>query len=152
MATRPPEDAIEMLNADHEKVLDLFKQYTTASDEHTKRGIAEEVFFELETHAQLEEQLFYPAFEEEADEEGEKLVEEARKEHQAVKDLIEELRSLATQDKQFDAKFRELMENVEHHIEEEETEMFPQAEEMLAEQVEELRDEMQELKQQLTAL
>jgi hemerythrin-like domain-containing protein len=152
MATRPPEDAIEMLKADHEKVLDLFKQYTTASDEHTKRGIAEEVFFELETHAQLEEQLFYPAFEEEADEEGEKLVEEARKEHQAVKDLIEELRSLATQDKQFDAKFRELMENVEHHIEEEETEMFPQAEEMLAEQVEELRDEMQELKQQLTAL
>jgi hemerythrin-like domain-containing protein len=152
MATRPPEDAIEMLKADHEKVLDLFKQYTTASDEHTKRGIAEEVFFELETHAQLEEQLFYPAFEEEADEEGEKLVEEARKEHQAVKDLIEELRGLATQDKPFDAKFRELMENVEHHIEEEETEMFPQAEEMLAEQVEELRDEMQELKEQLTAL
>jgi iron-sulfur cluster repair protein YtfE (RIC family) len=152
MATHPPEDAIEMLKADHEKVLDLFKQYTTTSDEHTKRGIAEDVFFELEIHAQLEEQIFYPAFEEEADAEGEGLVEEARKEHQAVQELIEELRELATQDKQFDAKFRELMENVEHHIEEEETEMFPQAEEALAEQVEELGAEIRELKQQLTAL
>jgi hemerythrin-like domain-containing protein len=151
MATRPPEDAIEMLKADHEKVLDLFKQYTAASDEHTKRGIAEEVFFELDTHAQLEEQLFYPAFEEEADAEGEELVEEARKEHQAVKDLMEELRSLAAQDTPFDTKFRELRQKVEHHIEEEETEMFPLAEAELEDEMNELTEEMQELKRELTA-
>ena len=142
------EDAIEMLKADHQKVRDLFRQYTAAGDQNAKRQIAEQVFVELETHAQLEEMVFYPAFEEEADDEGQQLVEEARQEHQEVKNLIAELRG-SNADDEFDTKFRELMENVEHHVQEEEAEMFPEAEEILAEQLEDLLEEMQEVKEQL---
>jgi hypothetical protein len=154
MATRrqntgQPEDAIEMLRADHQKVRDLFQDYEHTQDQKAKRKIAQQVFVELETHTQLEENVFYPAFRQEADKAGKQLVTESLQEHQAVKDLIEELRELDAADEAFDAKFYELMENVEHHVEEEESEMLPEAELVLAEQAEELMDEMQELKKQL---
>jgi hypothetical protein len=67
-----------------------------------------------------------------------------------VKDLIAELRGRDA-DEAFDTAFRELMENVEHHVREEEAEMFPEAEEILAEQLDELMEEMQEVKEQLLA-
>ena len=74
---------------------------------------------------------------------------ESLQEHQRVKELIEELRELGADDEMFDVKFHELMENVEHHVEEEESEMLPEAEMVLAEQAEELMDEMHEVKRQL---
>ena len=77
-----PEDAIAMLKADHQRVRDLFQEYEAAQDQQAKRDIAEEAFVELETHAQLEEQVFYPAVEDETNEEGQELVEESLKEHQ----------------------------------------------------------------------
>ena len=143
------EDAIEMLRADHQRVRDLFQDYEEAQDQKAKRKIAQQVFVELETHAQLEENVFYPAFKQEADQEGKQLVAESLQEHQRVKGLIEELRKFDTDDETFDAKFHELMENVEHHVEEEENELLPEAEMALAEQAEELMDEMQEVKRQL---
>ena len=146
----PFEDSVAMLKADHQKVRDLFQQYQAASDQTTKQQIAERVFVELETHAQLEEMVFYPAFEEAADDDGKQLIEEAHQEHQTVKDLIAELRELAVTE-EFETRFRELMENVEHHVQEEEAEMFPEAEELLAEEDAELLDEMQDIKQQLHA-
>ena len=154
MATRRhdtgrPEDAIEMLRADHQKVRNLFQDYENAQDQKAKRKIAQQVFVELEIHAQLEENVFYPAFKQEADQEGKQLVAESLQEHQRVKDLIEEMRELDADDETFDAKFHELMENVEHHVEEEESEMLPEAELALAEQAEELMDEMHEVKRQL---
>ena len=154
MATRrhdtgQPEDAFDMLRADHQKVRDLFQNYEEARDQETKRKIANQVFVELATHAQLEENVFYPAFKQEADQEGKQLVAESLEEHQMVRELIEELRELDDDDKAFDAKFHELIENVEHHVEEEESEMLPEAELVLAEQAEDLMDEMQEVKKQL---
>jgi len=146
-----PEDAIAMLKADHQRVRDLFQEYEAAQDQQAKRDIAEEAFVELEMHAQLEEQVFYPAVEDETDEQGQELVEESLQEHQAVKDLIQELREMDPDAKAFDAKFKELVRNVEHHVEEEESQMFPLAEDQLADEVEELMDEMQELKEQLLA-
>jgi hemerythrin-like domain-containing protein len=148
---KKPTDAIEMLKADHQKVMDLFSEYAATSDQKAKRQIATRVFVELETHAQLEEIVFYPAFAEEADEEGKQLVTESLEEHQEVKELIEELRDLEADEAEFDAKFCALMDNVQHHVEEEESEMFPEAEEALETFMEDLMDEMQELKQQLTA-
>ena len=67
MATRrhdtgQPEDAIELLRADHQKVRELFQDYENAQDQKAKHKIAQQVFVELETHAQLEENVFYPAF------------------------------------------------------------------------------------------
>jgi len=103
-----PEDAIAMLKADHQRVRDLFQEYEAAQDQQAKRDIAEEAFVELEMHAQLEEQVFYPAVEDETDEQGQELVEESLQEHQAVKDLIEELREMGPDAKAFDTKFKEL--------------------------------------------
>jgi hemerythrin-like domain-containing protein len=153
MAAPKLADAIALLKADHQKVRELFQKYEGTKAWKTKQHIAAQVFVELDTHAQLEETVFYPAFEQLANAEGKQLVAESLREHQAVKDLIQELRDLNAEeeDAEFAAKFQELMDSVEDHVEDEETQLFPQAEAVLEEQLEDLRDEMQELKQQLTA-
>jgi hemerythrin-like domain-containing protein len=143
-----PKDAIAMLKADHQRVRDLFQQYEATSHVEARWTIAEEVFIELETHAQLEENIFYPAVNEETDE-GPELVKESLAEHETMKNLIQQLRDMGPHSRGFDAKFRELLQNVEHHVEEEEAEMFPLAKEELEEDMQDLRDEMQELKAQI---
>ena len=143
-----PADAIAMLKADHQRVKDLFAQYEATSNPETKRTLAEHVFTELEMHAQLEENVFYPAVNEET-EEGPELVQESLSEHETVKHLIQELRGMAQDTDAFDTKFQELIQNVAHHVEEEEAEMFPLAEEELAEDLTEMKEEMQELKADL---
>ena len=143
-----PADAIALLKADHQRVKDLFAQYEAADNVETKRTLAEQAFVELETHAQLEENVFYPAVNEDTDE-GPALVQESLSEHEMVKTLIQELRSMAHDTDAFDAKFQELIQNVSHHVEEEESEMFPLAEQELAEDLEEMSEEMQELKADL---
>jgi hemerythrin-like domain-containing protein len=143
-----PADAIAMLKADHQRVKDLFAQYEAADNMDTKRALAEQVFVELETHAQLEENVFYPAVNEETDD-GPELVKESLSDHETVKHLIQELRGMAHDTDEFDAKFQALIRNVAHHVEEEEAEMFPLAEEEMAEDLTELKDEMQELKADL---
>jgi hemerythrin superfamily protein len=148
-AMNQPHDAMAMLRADHQRVRDLFQEYKVATEPQAKRDIAEEAFVELETHAQLEEQIFYPAVHE-ATEEGPELVKEALAEHQTVKKLIHALRN--TRDfQEFDTKFTALVRDVEHHVEEEESEMLPLAEVELEEDIEALTEEMQELKQELMA-
>jgi len=145
-----PVDAIAMLKEDHQRVRDLFAQYEGTSNAEAKWTLAEEVFVELETHAQLEENIFYPSVNEET-QEGPELVKESLQEHATVKQLIAELRQMGPQNNGFDAKFNELMHNVEHHVEEEEAEMFPLAEEELAEDLDEMSAEMQELKKEILA-
>jgi hemerythrin-like domain-containing protein len=149
-ADEPSVDAIAMLKEDHQRVKDLFAQYEGTSDAEAKRTLAEQVFVELETHAQLEENIFYPSVNEET-EEGPELVKESLEEHATVKQLIQELRQMGPHSNGFDAKFHELMHNVEHHVEEEEAEMFPLAEEELAEDLDEMSAEMQELKKEILA-
>ena len=146
-----PSDAIAMLKADHQRVKDLFAQYEATSNVETKRTLAAQVFMELETHAQLEENIFYPAVNEGTDE-GPDLVKESVQEHETVHQLIQELQGMAQDTEKFDAKFQELIQNVEHHVEEEESEMFPLAEQELAEDLEEMSEEMQELKADLQGL
>jgi hemerythrin superfamily protein len=146
-------NAVEMLKSDHQKVKALFRQYEAAGDRayQKKQGIAETVFTELEIHTTLEEELFYPAMKRKTDQDGKDLVAEAVEEHHVVTTLMEELKALDPKDERYDAKFTVLMENVEHHIEEEEGEMFPEAEEVLGDRLERLSQQMQERKQQLTA-
>jgi hemerythrin-like domain-containing protein len=143
-------DAIAMLKEDHQRVKDLFGQYEGTSNAEAKWTLAEEIFVELETHAQLEENIFYPSVNEET-EEGPELVKKSLQEHATVKQLIQELRQMGPQSAEFDAKFHELRHNVEHHVEEEEAEMFPLAEEELAEDLDEMSAEMQELKKEMLA-
>ena len=143
-----PADAIALLKADHQRVKDLFTQYEATDNVETKQTLAEEVCRELEMHAQLEENIFYPTVNEETDE-GPKLVQESLSEHATVKTLMQALRSMAHDTEEFDAKFQELIQDVAHHVEEEEAEMFPLAEEELAEDLHDMKDEMQELKADL---
>jgi len=138
-----------MLRADHQRVRDLFQAYKASTDPHAKRDIAEEAFMELETHAQLEKQIFYPTVNEET-EEGPALVKDALEDHQTVTQLIHALRD--TRDVQaFDATFTALVRHVEHHVEEEEAAMLPLAEVELAGELDQLTEEMQELKQEMRA-
>ena len=151
MATRQPDDVISLLKADHQHVQELFARYESARDFPTRQQIADEVFTELHIHAQLEETLFYPAFEDAADDEGKDLVEAALQDHQLVKDLIVELQGLAVEAEEFEVRFQALMNNVQQHVEDEETQLLPAAEHVLADDMQDLLGEMQALKRQLLA-
>ena len=145
-----PADAIAMLKADHQRVKDLFAQYEAPATRTAKRTLADEVFVELETHAQLEENIFYPAVNEETEEgpdAGQRKSARTRDRETAHSGTA----AMGPQNKEFDAKFHELIHNVEHHVEEEESEMFPLAEQDLAEDLEEMSEEMQELKAEILA-
>ncbi|MGI8553744.1 MAG: hemerythrin domain-containing protein, partial [Dehalococcoidia bacterium] len=101
-----------------------------------------------EVHTKLEEEIFYPAVQKKL-KDLKKTVNEGLEEHHVVKILINELKQLDPKDEHYDAKFKVLTENVEHHIEEEETEMLPEAEEKLGKDVDKLGDEMAQRKVQL---
>jgi hemerythrin-like domain-containing protein len=146
-------DAIKLLKDDHKKVKELFREYEELGDRAhvSKRRIAEQVFQELEVHTAIEEEIFYPAVRERADKDGKELVAEGYEEHHVVDVLIQELKGLQPEDEAFDAKFKVLTENVEHHIEEEEGEMLPDAKETLGDQLDELGDRMIRRKEELMA-
>ena len=116
-----------------------------------RKDIAEQVFHALEIHTQLEENIFYPAVAKKGDDELKKLVADARKEHEKVKQLIASLRKIEASDEKYDEIFQELMDNVEHHVKEEEGELFSIAESELDDQIESLGAKMQEEKRQLGA-
>ena len=146
-------DAIKLLKDDHKNVKKLFREFEQSGDRayQTKQRIAEQAFTELEVHSAIEEEIFYPAVRERADRDGKEIVAEGIEEHHVVKTLIEEIRQLEPQDERFDAKFKVLTENVEHHIEEEETEMLPDAKETLGDDIERLGDAMLQRKEELLA-
>jgi hemerythrin-like domain-containing protein len=119
-------DVFEMLKTDHRHVQDLFTRFEDA-DKRTQTSIADEALTALEVHAALEEELVYPAIAEVLDDE--ETIQEAREEHHVAKLLIKELRKMDVDDEGFSTKFKVLGELVSHHIEEEEAEVFPQAQE-----------------------
>jgi iron-sulfur cluster repair protein YtfE (RIC family) len=144
-----PSDAIAMLIADHRLVHDLFAQYASAGDCSTKQVIAEQVFTALEVHAQLEENIFYPAYETMTGKNGTQLVADSRLAHEHVKELLIELQGIDLSAEECEAKFQELQHTVERHVAQEEDEMFPEAAQILADQLVDLKDDMVALKQQL---
>jgi hemerythrin-like domain-containing protein len=119
-------DAITLLRQDHKTVEQLFKRFEKAGDSaHVeKRQIVDRIIEELSRHAAIEERLFYPAARA-AVEDADEIVLESLEEHHIVKWLLSELSHMDPIDERFDAKVTVLIENVRHHIEEEETEFFP---------------------------
>ncbi|WP_314252073.1 hemerythrin domain-containing protein [Streptomyces sp. DSM 40907] len=119
-------DGIVLLKEDHKTVEKLFKQFEKAGDNAhaTKRKIADQVIEELTTHTWIEEKIFYPAARE-ADPDTKDHVLESIEEHHVVLWMLSELKDLDPGDERFDAKMTVLMENVRHHVEEEEKEWFP---------------------------
>jgi hypothetical protein len=108
-----PINAIAMLKADPQLVHDLFTRYASAGDGSTKQMIAEQGFTALEMHVQLEENIFYPAYETMTGKNGTQLVADSRLAHEHVKELLVELQEIDLQEAAFEAKFQELMHTVE---------------------------------------
>ncbi|HET7794981.1 MAG TPA: hemerythrin domain-containing protein [Rhizobacter sp.] len=125
-ATRRP-DAIRLLMQDHKDVKALFKEYDklvkAEADDEKKQSLAEEICTMLTAHATVEEELFYPAARGVLPEED--LVDEAEVEHASAKDLIAQIRGMSPSDDLYDAKVKVLGEYIDHHVKEEEKEMFP---------------------------
>jgi hemerythrin-like domain-containing protein len=147
------QDAVELIKSDHRKVEQLFREFEEAGDRayKTKQELVGQIVEELEVHATLEEEIYYPAVEAKARKDGKELIAEAVEEHHVVKMLIGELKAMREVNEQFEAKFTVLIENVEHHIEEEEKEMLPDAKKTLGKEIDMLGDQMQARKQQLMA-
>ena len=117
-------DALELLHEDHEKVKELFEEAEGTVNRKEKERIFEEINSELESHARIEETVFYPAMKKH--QELKDMVREALKEHKQIKALLQEIHDLKSDSEKFDPKLQLLIENVEHHVEaEEKEEMFP---------------------------
>lgn len=120
MAADTKQDAIALLKADHRSVEDLFEQFEGASGDGKKQKIALQICLELTVHAQIEEEIFYPACEGKVEED---LLEEAYVEHDGAKVLIAEIEAGGPDEKYYDAKVKVLSEQIEHHVKEEEKRM-----------------------------
>lgn len=145
-------DAIQLLKEDHEKVKKLFKEYDSLGEKALtkKRDIANKILMELEIHAEIEEEIFYPRVKEATTEkEIENLIYESLEEHKIVKTLVAELKESEEIDEIFEAKMKVLRENVEHHIKEEQSELFPGAKKALKEELKKLGNEMEAKKEEL---
>jgi hemerythrin superfamily protein len=118
----------KLLEADHQRVKKMFKEFEKCAqqgDEAAKVEIAMQICMELKVHTQVEEEIFYPALYEALDEQD--LVDEAIVEHATAKELIEQIESMVGSDDLYDAKVKVLSEYIDHHVEEEEKEIFPKA-------------------------
>lgn len=143
-------NAIELLKADHDVVDKLFQQ-VKATDESEHAALFEEINAELEVHTHIEEVIFYPAVLEDGDEELQDLTKEAIEEHRQAKMFLRELSALAEDSDKFEPKLKVLMEDIEHHVMEEEGEMFKMVEEQFdSETLEELGERMEEEKGKFT--
>jgi hemerythrin superfamily protein len=128
---RPEPDACSLLDADHRNVKRLFKAYEELTKSRAsgasqkKRDLANEICSELTVHAQIEEDIFYPALREVLKETD--LLDEAEVEHASAKDLIAQIQEAAGVDDMFDAKVTVLGEYIDHHVKEERNEIFVKA-------------------------
>ncbi len=114
------QDAIALLKADHRKVEELFEQFEGAKSDSKKQKLAMEICMELTVHAQIEEEIFYPACEGKIEED---LLKEAYVEHDGAKLMIAEIEAGTPGQDFYDAKVKVLSEQIEHHVEEEEKRM-----------------------------
>ena len=124
-------DAFELLKADHKKVNELFDQLEAATGK-AKLNVFNQIKTELELHTHIEEKIFYPALEK--PEETHDLTLEAYEEHKMVKTLLSKLSGARTADDEWQAQAKVLRENVEHHVEEEENELFDKADDALSDE------------------
>jgi hemerythrin-like domain-containing protein len=144
-----PKDAIALLKADHEAVSQLFAEYEKTRSTPSKQALIAEICTALSVHAQIEEEIFYPAVKSAL--KDKLLVPEATVEHASLKDLIAQLERGDDDGEMVDAKVKVLSEYVKHHVKEEQNEMFPKVKASSIDTVE-LGARMAERKDELLAL
>ena len=144
-------DALSLLKKDHKTVKALFKSIDSAPEGSPRqKSLFDELRLELEVHDAIESKIFYPELK--AHPKAKAIVAEAHEEHHVIKLLLAEMQKLAVKDEAWQAKFQVLMENVLHHAEEEESEMFPQARQAFEKaELDELGRKMKILKDEETA-
>jgi hemerythrin superfamily protein len=129
--TRSARDACDLLDADHKAVKKMFKEYEELTSSRSrnasqqKKELAMQICQELTVHAQVEEEIFYPAVREVMKDKD--TIAEAAVEHQTAKDLIAQIQGMGEPDEMFDAKVTVLGEYIDHHVKEERGEIFPKA-------------------------
>jgi hemerythrin superfamily protein len=148
--SRAPKDAIALLKADHKEVKNMVGLFNSSRSDSKKAQLAEQICAALEVHAEIEEELFYPAAREALKKNGD-LIDEAEVEHTSVKELIAKIKGGAPGDDLWEAQVKVLGEYVNHHVKEEEGEIFPKVKktsldlraigEQLAQRKAELQDE-----------
>ena len=145
------DDAISLLAADHAEVKALFAQYNElvaadGDDSEQRAELVEMICQSLTAHAHIEEEIFYPAARQVVTDES--LLDEAAQEHAEAKALIRELQSMSPNDADYDPTVQQLQHAVEHHVQEEESELFPQVKRSgldlvdLGEQMEERKEDV----------
>jgi hemerythrin superfamily protein len=143
------QDAIKLLMTDHDEVEALFKQFMKSKDGGSQKAdLVEQICKALTVHAEIEEEIFYPAARNALAEKGEDLIDEAEVEHASIKSLVEQLQDADPDDEMYDAKVKVLCEYVNHHVREEEGQMFPKVKKARLD-LEELGAELMERKQEL---
>ena len=120
---KPAKDATALLKADHKLVSDLFDEYESTRATRKKMLLVSQICKELTVHAQVEEEIFYPAVK--AALKDKELVPEAAVEHATLKNLISQIEGIQPDGEMYDAKVKVLSEYVKHHVKEEQNEMFP---------------------------
>lgn len=147
-----PSDAVYLLTSDHEEVKEMFDAYAdlveAEAESDERQALAEEICLALTVHATIEEEIFYPAARDTLEEQD--LLDEAEVEHASAKDLIAQIMDMDADDELFDAKVTVLGEYIEHHVKEEEDEMFPKVREAGVD-LEALGEQMQVRKEELMA-
>lgn len=146
-----PNDAVVLLTNDHKEVKALFAQFDALSDRSkaSKKKIATQICNALTVHTQIEEEIFYPRVKDAIKDED--MIDEAVVEHASAKDLIAQLEAMDPDDALYDAKVKVLSEQIDHHVEEEEGEMFPKVKKSGID-LAALGEEMAALKQTRSAL
>ena len=131
MTSKQQQDAIALLTSQHKEVTAMFKEFEELGDRAKagKKKIADKICQNLVMHTMIEEEIFYPAVRGNS-KEAEEMVEEAIVEHASAKDLIAQIQEMDPGDDLYDAKVKVLGELVDHHVEEEEKEMFPKMKEL----------------------
>jgi hypothetical protein len=139
--------ATSMIRRDHRRVLASFDRYSIAGSARVKRALVDTICLSLEIHAQIEDEIFYPAMREA----GSALVKELIPGHEEMRRVIAALRRMDAQDPQFDPTFMELMREVLHHVADEETILLTHAETVLGYRLRELGAQMMQRRMRLTA-
>ena len=153
MPTRAGKDACDLLDADHRAVKKMFKEYEELTGSRArgaaqkKLELARQICMELTVHAQIEEEIFYPALRGAIKDTD--LLDEAEVEHQSAKDLIAQIQEATEPDEKFDAKVKVLGEYIDHHVKEERNEIFPKARSARKLDLVSMRDQLETRKEEL---